>query len=137
MFDYALIIDVVVSLLLGSMLFFGIIVTPVAFDSLESDSASNYMRKLFPRYFLWGILLSGLALAVCVFHSPKSAVLMTLVLMGFIYSKHWLVPKIHTAKDQFNESGSHQHKARIAALHKRSVIINATQVILLVIIIIA
>lgn len=137
MFDYALIIDVLVSLLLGSMLFFTIIVTPVAFTSLESDSASKYMRMLFPRYFLWGIILSLAALGVCLFHLPKGAVLMVVVLVGFIYSKQWLVPKIHTAKDQFDETGSPQHKARIAALHKRSVIINVTQITMLVTIIIA
>lgn len=134
---YALIIDVLVSFLLGSMVFFAAVVTPVAFASLEKDQAGKYMRKLFPRYFLWGIIVSVLTLVVCLFHSPKGSVLMTFILLGFIYSRQLLLPKIHVAKENLVESDSPQDKARLDALHRRSVIINAAQMAMLVTIIVA
>ena len=134
---YSLIIDVFVSFLLGSMVFFAAIVAPTAFRSLSGDVASAFLRAVFPRYYLWGILLSAVTLAVCLFHSPKGAVLMTLVLTGFVYSRQWLTPAINDARDRWSETESAHDKARFSALHRRSVIINAAQMVMLVIIIIA
>ncbi len=134
---YALIIDVIVSFLLGSMVFFAAIVTPAAFSALEKDQAIRFLRKVFPGYFLWGIVISILALGVCLFHSPKGSVLMTFVLIGFIYSRQFLIPKIYSARETWLESESPQDKVRVDALHKRSVIIYAVQIVMLVTIIIA
>ncbi len=134
---YALIIDVIVSFLLGSMVFFAAIVTPAAFKSLEKEHAITYLRKVFPGYFLWGIIISLLALGVCLFHSPKGSVLMGFVLAGFVYSRQILIPKMHTARENWLESESPQDKARVDSLHKRSVIITVVQMAMLVTIIIA
>ena len=46
------------SILLGSMLFFVIIVSPTVFTSLSSDQASKFLRIFFPRLFLFGLILS-------------------------------------------------------------------------------
>ena len=46
------------SILLGSMLFFVIIVSPTVFTSLSSDQASKFLRIIFPRLFLFGLILS-------------------------------------------------------------------------------
>ncbi len=134
---YSLIIDVIVSFLLGSMVFFAVVVAPTAFKSLEPEQAGLYLRTVFPRYFLWGIIVSIAALLVCLFHSPKGSVLMTLVTIGFIYSRQILVPKINDARDNWNESENPGDKARFDSLHRRSVIINAAQMIMLLTIIIA
>ena len=137
MFDIALIIDVLVSMLLGSMLFFAIIVTPAAFSALQREQAAVYMRRLFPRYFLWGIFLSTTALLLCLFHMPKGAVLLIFVLAGFLYSRQILLPAIHDVKEALSETDSPQLKAQVAHLHKRSVIINSVQMAILLVIIIA
>lgn len=134
---YSLIIDVFVSFLLGSMVFFAAIVAPTVFRSLPGEVASAFLRTIFPRYYLWGIMLSAVTLGVCAFHSPKGAVLMTLVLAGFLYSRQLLTPAINDARDRWSETESAHDKARFAALHRRSVIINAAQMVMLVIIIIA
>lgn len=134
---YSLIIDVIVALLLGSMLFFAAIVAPSAFRALTPADAGKFFRTIFPRYYLWGIVLSALALAVCLWHSPKGAVLMAFVLAGFVYSRQLLMPAINTARDRWQESESAQDKAAFSALHRRSVIINVAQMLMLVIIIIA
>ncbi|MGB5706226.1 MAG: DUF4149 domain-containing protein [Arenicellales bacterium] len=134
---YSLIIDVIVSFLLGSMVFFAAVVAPTAFRCLKPDQAGLYLRTVFPRYFLWGIIVSIAALLVCLFHSPKGSVLMTMVLIGFVYSRQILVPKINQARDRWNETENAGDKAKFDALHRRSVIINAAQMIMLVTIIIA
>lgn len=134
---YALIIDIIVSLLLGSMVFFAAVVAPSAFQSLEPEQTSQFLRKIFPRYYLWGIVFSVAALAVCLFHSPKGSVLMVLVLAGFIYSRQILMPKINELRETYQCSESPQDKARFDALHRRSVIINVAQMLMLVTIVIA
>ncbi|MGI9318294.1 MAG: DUF4149 domain-containing protein [bacterium] len=134
---YSLIIDVIVSFLLGSMVFFAAVVAPTAFRSLDPEQAGLYLRTVFPRYFLWGIIVSIAALLVCIFHSPKGSVLMTLVTIGFIYSRQILLPKTNAARDKWNETENAGDKARFDSLHRRSVIINAAQMIMLITIIIA
>ena len=119
------------------MVFFAVVVAPAAFKSLEPDQAGLYLRSVFPRYYLWGIVVSVAALLVCLFHSPKGSVLMTLVTIGFIYSRQILVPKINDARDKWRETEYAGDKARFDSLHRRSVLINVAQMVMLFIIIIA
>jgi hypothetical protein len=134
---YSLIIDVIVSFLLGSMVFFAAVVAPAVFRTLDRSEAGGLLRAIFPHYYLWCITLSVLALGVCMFHSPKGATLMTFILAGFIYSRQWLTPAINDARERWEETESARDKARFASLHRRSVIINAAQMVMLLIIIIA
>ena len=134
---FILIIDVLAALLLGSMVFFAAIVAPAVVKTLEPDQASKFRRVVFPRYYLWGIVLSTITLIACLLHSPKGSVLMAFVLAGFVYTRQVLTPKITAARDQWNESDNPADKALFKSLHRRSVQINAAQMILLVIVIIA
>ncbi len=45
----------------GSMLFFGAIVAPVVFKTLEADDAGRFLRTLFPRLYLFCGLATGTA----------------------------------------------------------------------------
>ena len=52
-----------VSLWLGAMIFFSLIVTPQAFSVLKRESAGLLVSTVFPRYYLFGIALGILAFA--------------------------------------------------------------------------
>lgn len=134
---FVLIIDILAALLLGSMLFFAAIVAPSAFKALPPEQSGLFLRTVFPRYFLWGIVLSAVTLIVCLLHSPKGSALMALVLAGFIYARQILAPKTNDARDKWNDSDSPTDKARFNSLHRRSVLINIAQMVLLAIVIIA
>ncbi len=125
------------SILLGSMLFFAIVVAPSIFKSLEDDEALKFTRHVFPRYYLWGIGISALSTLLAVSARSYACILLSIVFLGFLYGRQILLPKISKAKDQWLASDSVQDKTRYKSLHKRSVIINATQIILLVIIVTA
>lgn len=124
------------SLLLGSMIFFAGIVAPSAFQSLDDEDALKYTRHLFPKYYLWGIFLSVLATGLAVIARSYTCILLSIILLGFLYGRQILLPKITAAKDQWLASDSAQDKSHYKSLHKRSVIINATQIILLIIIVV-
>lgn len=119
------------------MVFFAAVVAPTVFRSLDGGNAGAFLRTLFPRYYLWGMVLSLANLLVCLLHSPKGAVLMALVLAGFAYARQMLIPAINDARDKWLETDSPGDKARFNALHRRSVIINVAQMAMLVVIIIA
>ncbi len=125
------------TILLGTMLFFAFIVAPSIHKSLDDDEALTFSRYLFPRYFLCGIVLSGLGIIFSVLDGSYTFILLIVILLGFAYSRQILLPKISKAKDQWTISESPQDKTRYKSLHRRSVIINATQIILLVIIVVA
>ncbi len=132
----SLVIDVISSVLLGSMIFFAAVVAPVLFRALESDQVDTFLHMFFPRYYLWGIVISVVGLGYCLFHSPKSATLMALIAVGFFYARQILAPAIRDAKNRWRESDSLGDKSRFRALHRRSVIINMTQMGMLMVIII-
>ena len=53
---------VVIALWLGAMGFFGFVVAPAAFSTLERGAAGRFVGVIFPRYYLVGALLGSLAL---------------------------------------------------------------------------
>ncbi len=124
------------TILLGSMLFFVAIVAPSIFKSLDAEEALKFTKNVFPKYYLWGIVVSALATVSAIIAGSYTAILLFVVLLGFAYSRQILAPKIRTAKDQWLASDSPQDKALYKSLHKQSVIINATQTFILLIIVI-
>ena len=44
--------------LIGFMMFFVIVVSPVVFKTLSQDEAPRFLRAVFPRLFLVGLFLS-------------------------------------------------------------------------------
>ena len=125
------------TILLGSMIFFAAIAAPAIHRSLEPAHAQTVTRALFPRYFLWGAVISALALLFAALAQSTLAIPLLVVLAGFIYSRQILMPKVTKAKDQWMASDSAQEKARYKSLHKRSVIINGAQIFLLLGVVIA
>ena len=125
------------TILFGSMVFFVAVAAPVVHRTLEPEPALALSRSLFPRYFLWGIAVSALALACAAAAKSTLALPLGIVVAGFIYSRQLLMPQISSAKDQWLTSDSAQDKARYKALHKRSVIINGAQIFLLLTVVIA
>lgn len=122
------------SILLGSMLFFAGIVTPSVFQSLGASESRLYLRHLFPRFYLWGILISGGSALLALLSGSATTIMLVIVLIGFIYSRQILAPKINFAKDAWLASDTVELKSRFNQLHKRSVIINVSQMILLLIV---
>ena len=124
------------SLLLGSMLFFAIIVAPTIFKTLDDDEALKFARILFPKYYRWGIGASTLAAIFAIVAGSYTFILQLIILLGFLYGYQILQPKVAAAKDKWLSSDTAHDKARYKSLHKRSVIINASQILMLVIIVV-
>lgn len=115
---------------LGAILFFSFGVAPIIFAVLDAEPAAKFVRKLFPRYYLWIALASVISLAAFTSRPlvyPELRAWGNLIVQGLLlavilislYCGNSLTPAINKARD----AGEPQ-KGRFDALHKRSVRLN-------------
>lgn len=124
-------LSLISALLLGSMLFFAALVAPSVHKLLDAENAGRYLNDLFPRFYLWGIALSGAGTLVALYNRSPAFMLMGIVLCGYLYSRQILNPKITRAREQWQASDSPHDKTQFDKLHKQSVLVNSIQSVLL------
>jgi hypothetical protein len=125
------------SLLLGSMIFFVVIVAPSIFKALDRDNTLKLTRTIFPRFYLWGIALSAAGIISSLVSGSKLFFPLLLVAAGFIYSRQILGPRMVLAKDRWLENCLSDDESTYKSLHKTSVIINVMQMALLLLIVVS
>ena len=120
------------SILLGSMIFFVIIVSPTVFTSLSSDQASKFLRIIFPRLFLFGLILSLFtALGYYISNLYIEMILALVSSILFFLNRNLLTPMInyHRAKEI---EGDIKSKKYFKLLHLLSVLFFVISSIILV-----
>ncbi len=118
-------------LLLGSMLFFAAVVAPSVFKFVPAEQAGHFLRGMFPRYYLWGIIVSLIMTALSFALSPLVLLSSIAVLLMFVVARQVLMPLINSARDQML-AGDNKAKSRFDRLHGASVVINALQMLILI-----
>ena len=120
------------SILLGAMLFFVIIVSPTVFTALSNDQASKFLRLIFPRLFLFGLILS--LITALGYNFSGLYIEMTLALISsilFILNRNLLTPLINYYRDKEVE-GDIKSKKYFKLLHLISVLFFVINLIILV-----
>ena len=117
-------------LLLGGMVFFPAVVAPAIFSSLDIKMSGMVLRRLFPNYYLFIIVLAliasflgkliSIATAACIF------IVVTTVLVRQI-----LLPKINQWRDE-ELSGKMESAKKFSLSHRLTVILNLLQMALIV-----
>ena len=117
-------------LLLGGMVFFPAVVAPAIFSSLDIKMSCMVLRRLFPNYYLFIIVLAliasflgkliSVATAACIF------IVVTTVLVRQI-----LLPKINQWRDE-ELSGNLDSAKKFSLSHRLTVILNLLQMALIV-----
>ena len=120
------------SIILGSMLFFVIIVSPTVFTSLSSDQASKFLRIIFPRLFLFGLILSLVtALGYYISSLYIETILALVSSILFFLNRNLLTPMINYYRDKEIE-GDIKSKKYFKLLHLLSVLFFVMNSIILV-----
>ena len=89
--------DLITAANVGIMLFFSVAVAPTIFMVLPSEWSAAYVRKFFPKYFLFLGITSAIAAAL---HSlPVAQLSLGLCAVVFFFSVFWLTPRINLARD--------------------------------------
>ena len=119
------------SIILGIMLFFSFVVAPITFTVLNEENARKFIRKIFPYYYTVNLIISFLILIFFIIQETFSLnfYLILAVAVLFALSNYILMPLINKYRDK-NQDNKFKYS------HLISVMINFTQMIFLVIILI-
>ncbi len=119
-----------IPLLVGSKVFFSVIVAPTTFKNLDEQNARKFIRSIFPKLYLWcffiSLIVSFSLLSLNIFH----AFLFFIVSSGYYYSREFLMKKINFVSDNSAEKVS--DNTQFKKLHNLSVIIFISQLILMI-----
>ena len=92
------------SLIVGFMIFFMSVVTPSVFKTLDEINSRNFLRFIFPRMFLYGFILSFVALLLSIYIRDQLLILISVfITIFFLINTYIITPKINFHRDQFNE----------------------------------
>jgi len=129
-----MVVNFLVSGLLAIMIFYSFGIAINVHRTLDKDNAGKLLRKLFPIYFLWGIVISITAEIIYLLEGLNvQAFIMAIIVIGYLYSRQILVPKLNKNRDLANE-GDEKSKKIFSSLHLQSVSINIIQMLFLALI---
>jgi hypothetical protein len=121
--------------LFGAMISFMILISPIVFTVLSANDAKNFLRKFFPRLFIFGMILSSLLLVFTLreldlFNQKLSII----IFLGFFINLFFITPKVNKYRD-LEMSNVKNAKKIFSILHSVSVCIFVIQLILSLVII--
>jgi hypothetical protein len=123
-------IILITAAILSFMIFFPVVVATSIFKVLDEKQSSKFLRIFFPKYYVFGFVLSLLGLIISIFEKNNiSLIIFVLLIIGFLFSRQFLMPIINKAKDDNNEK-------KFNTLHRFSVLINFIQMGLCVLILV-
>jgi hypothetical protein len=117
------------------MVFFAAGIAPTVFQSLPEAEAGQFLRRLFPRYYLALILGAGAAGLCFVMTSPLAAAVCLIIAGSTAWVRQVLVPRINQLRDA-ELGGDTDAGQQFARLHRWSVSINMVQLLALLILLI-
>jgi len=128
---------------LGVMAFFGAVIAPAAFTTLDREAAGRFVSAVFPRYYAVGAALGGLALLALLVRlllrddrsgGWVSLLLVALMLASTLYA--WLVvlPAAHAAREALHRTGAatgavSTESLAFTRLHRLSSVLNGVSLL--------
>ena len=114
--------------LIGFMLFFVIVVSPVIFKTLSQEDAARFLRAIFPRLFLVGLFTSLVNVGLSLVGEKQDLTLIsTVIAAGFAVNCFVLTPNINKMRDAVL-AGDAQKERNFKILHLLSVAIFVVQI---------
>ena len=125
-------INFLVPFLIGSLIFFSIVVAPNVFISLDQKNARKFIRSIFPKLYLWAFLISITITMLIFSHGIIYSLIFLVISSGFLFSRLFLVKWINEVSD-LKQKTSKQIK-KFKTLHSLSVLIFISQIICMAIV---
>ena len=113
-----------IAISLGAMLFFSFVIAPVIFKVLNANNARKFVRKIFPHYYLINLVILSVAVLLLLYISSVNLdfYITLIIAILFAFSLFILMPLINKLKDIKEEQ-------KFKYSHTLSVIINFIQII--------
>ena len=130
------ILNFLLTILIGSMIFFMAVVSPSVFVTLSTNASSKFLRTIFPRMFLFGFIIAILSLILSYISDDiLNSILLVIVAISFIINRNYLTPKINNFRDKELEGGD-KASSNFKYMHLLSVLLFILNFIILVSIVI-
>ena len=95
------ILNFLLTVLIGSMIFFVVIVSPSVFTTLSTNASSKFLRIIFPRMFLFGFIIAIFSLVLSYISGNMfNSILLIVIAISFIINRNYLTPKINSFRDR-------------------------------------
>ena len=120
-------IQSIVAICLGMMIFFSFILAPMIFKILDPENAGKFVRKIFPYYYFVNLVFLSIVLMLFLLNSKINLefyIIVSLVI-SFIFAQFILMPFINKIRDNNEEN-------KFKYAHGFSVAINFLQILGLV-----
>ena len=115
--------------IIGFMVFFSAVVAQSVFKTLSQKAAGAFLRVLFPRMFIFGLILSLVASAVAAYDGvAEMALLSIFISTGFVLNAFVVTPIINKQRDAMLEGDENAGK-KFKQFHFVSVAIFLVQLI--------
>ena len=125
-------LNILLAVLIGSMTFFMAVVSPSIFATLSTNASSKLLRRIFPRMFLFGFIITILSLVLCYISSNiLNSILLIIVAMSFIINRNYLTPKINNFRDK-ELKGDKKASSSFKYMHLLSVLLFVLNFIILI-----
>ena len=129
-------LNFLVTILMGSMIFFMAVVSPSVFATLSTNASSKFLRTIFPRMFLFGFIIAFLSLILSYISGNNlNSILLVIVAVSFVINRNYLTPKINNFRDKELE-GDEKASSNFKYMHLLSVLLFILNFIILVSIVI-
>ncbi|MFL2520385.1 MAG: DUF4149 domain-containing protein [Alphaproteobacteria bacterium] len=126
------ILNFLISLLIGSMIFFTAVISPSVFASLSSNASSKFLRLVFPRMFLFGIIITSLCFLLSILlNNNLVSILLAIITLSFFLNRNYLTPRINKYRDEELE-GNQRAVTLFKRMHLLSVLLFVLNFILLI-----
>mgnify|MGYP002840401400 FL=1 len=126
------ILNFLISLLIGSMIFFTAVVSPSVFATLSSNASSRFLRLVFPRMFLFGIIITSLCFLLSILlNNNLASILLAIITLSFFLNRNYLTPRINKYRDEELE-GNQRAATLFKRMHLISVLLFVLNFILLI-----
>ena len=124
---------VLISILVGVIVFFSSVIAPTVFSAVDEKNAGLFLRAFFPKYYIFGIIISSLAILSAILIEPtlnKLELSLILAILAMFIVSRLMIPSINKARDM-GESA----KKKFNQLHLLSVTLNFLALIIGIILI--
>ena len=116
--------------IIGFMVFFPAVVAQTVFKALSQNAAGAFLRILFPRMFIFGLILSLMASAAAALDGVAQTALMSIAIStGFAINAFFITPVINKHRDAMLK-GDERASLRFKQFHFVSVAVFLLQLVM-------
>jgi len=129
---------VAVAAVFGGMTFFAFVYAPLVFIKLGTETGGQFIREVFPVYYVAMGATSVVAAVLLAFGSAtRGADALAMVCIGIVFflARFVLLPIINRNRDA-GQAGDVEAKKRFDVLHRVSVIVNLAQMVAVLVVLV-